>query len=62
LKLGHKLGLEGAYRTHTANEATVETLLSLALILRTAVVTADQRILHGLMPADPPPDLHGKLV
>ena len=61
LKLGHKLGLESADRTHTANEATLETLLSLALLLRTALVTANERILRGEMPEDPPPDLLAKL-
>jgi hypothetical protein len=61
LKLGHKLGLESADRTHTANEETVETLLSLGLLLRTAFVTANERILRGEMPVDPPPDLLAKL-
>lgn len=61
LKLGHKLGLESADRTHTANEDTLETLLSLALLMRTAHVTANERILRGELPADPPPDLLAKL-
>lgn len=60
LKLGHKLGLDGADRTHTANERTVETLLSLALLLRTAFVTAHERIEQGA-PAQPPPDLAATL-
>jgi hypothetical protein len=61
LKLGHKLGLESADRTHTANENTVETLVSLGLLSRTALVTANERILRGEMPVDPPPDLLAKL-
>lgn len=61
LKLGHKLGLESADRTHTANENTVETLLSLALLMRTALVTANERILRGELPELPPQDLLDKL-
>jgi hypothetical protein len=61
LKLGHKLGLESADRTHTANENTMETLLSLGLLMRTAFVVASERIKRGEMPADPPPDLLAEL-
>ena len=61
LKLGQKLGLESADRTHTPNENTIETLLSLGLLMRTAVVTANERIKAGEMPEDPPPDLADRL-
>lgn len=61
LKLGHKLGNNGAARTHTSWEYTVETLLSLGLLMRTAAVTANERILRGEMPEDPPPDLAERL-
>jgi hypothetical protein len=60
LKIAHKLGLESADRTHTPNERTVETLLSLALVLRTALVTAQERIRQGA-PAELPPDLVARL-
>jgi hypothetical protein len=56
LKLGHKLGLEGSARTHTPNERIVETLLSLALVLRTAFVVAHERAEQG-GPSAPPIDL-----
>jgi hypothetical protein len=56
LKLGHKLGLDGSDRTHTPNERTVETLLSLALVLRTAFVIAHERAAQG-GPNTPPPEL-----
>jgi hypothetical protein len=61
LKIGHKLGLEGADRTHTATEATVETLFSLALLLRTALVVAHERIQRGEMPDVPPADLAARI-
>lgn len=61
LRGGHKLGLDGADRTHTANEATLETLLSLALLMRTATVTANERILRGELADTPPPDLAAKI-
>jgi hypothetical protein len=54
LKTFHKLGLSGASRTHTDNEAVVDLLISLALLSRTAVVAANERALRGLIPADPP--------
>jgi hypothetical protein len=57
LKLGQSLGLDGADRTHTDNEPTVETLLSLALLFRTGLVVAAERIKSGVMAADPPPAL-----
>jgi hypothetical protein len=57
LKLGHGVGLDGADRTHTDNEPTIETLLSLALLMRTLMVTAGERIRTGLITADPPPEL-----
>lgn len=47
LKLGHKLGLDGSDRTHTPNELIVETLLSIALVLRTAFVLAHERVQQG---------------
>jgi hypothetical protein len=53
LKLGQKLGLSGATRTHTSNEGTVETLLSLGLLLRTAFVVACERLQQA--PAESPP-------
>ncbi len=61
LKVGHKLALESADRTHTAYETTVEALLSLALVFRTAVIVANERIRSGELLADPPPDLAAKL-
>jgi hypothetical protein len=54
LKGTHKLGLDGADRTRTANESVVELLISLALLSRTAFVVANERAQHGLMDADPP--------
>jgi hypothetical protein len=57
LKLGKKLGLESADRTRTPWEPTVDALLSLSLMLKTAFVLADQRIQHGLHPDSPPPPL-----
>jgi len=48
LKVGHKLGLDGADRTHTDNESTLETLLSLGLLLRTAFAVAYERTEQGL--------------
>jgi hypothetical protein len=62
LKLGHKLGLDGSDRTHTPNEHTVETLLSLALVLRTAFVTAHERAAQQVGPVTPPPELLQALV
>jgi hypothetical protein len=57
LKIGHKLGLDGADRTHTSNERTVETLLSLGLLMRSAFVVAHERIQQDPSQAEPPPDL-----
>jgi hypothetical protein len=51
------LGLGDAVRTHTDNEPTVETLISLALLFRTAFVVACERIDRGLIAPDPPPAL-----
>jgi hypothetical protein len=61
LKIGHKLGLDGASRTHTSNESTVETLLSIGLLLRTAFVVAHERIQQDPSQGDPPPDLAAEL-
>jgi hypothetical protein len=58
---GTQAGLSGADRTHTDNEYTVLTLLSLALLLRTAFVVANERIKHGLMSPDLPPALSESL-
>jgi hypothetical protein len=57
LKLGRKLNLESADRTHTPFEPTVEALLSLALMNKTAFALADQRKQRGLHPELPPPSL-----
>ena len=56
LKAAHKLVGSGVDRTRTANEATLETLLNLALLLRTGFVVAHERIEQGA-PARPPDDL-----
>ena len=57
LQLGNKLGLDGAARTRTAKEPTVEALLSIALMQRSAFMLADLRIQRGLFRDDVPPDL-----
>jgi hypothetical protein len=57
LKLGRKLGLESADRTRTPWEPTVEALVSLSLMMKTAFVLADQRRQHGEQPEAPPPAL-----
>lgn len=57
IKVGNSLALDGPNRTRTNNERTIETLLSLALLMRSATMLADQRIQRDLFPADPPPDL-----
>ncbi|HXH87210.1 MAG TPA: hypothetical protein VNI55_01205 [Gaiellaceae bacterium] len=57
LKLGNKLALSGAARTRTAKEPTVEALISLALIQRSAFMLADLRIRRGMFRDDLPADL-----
>jgi hypothetical protein len=57
IKLGRKLNLESADRTHTPFERTIDALLSLALMTKTAFALADQRNQHGLYPQLPPPPL-----
>jgi hypothetical protein len=57
IQVGGKLGLRGAARQRTAKEPTVEAALSIRLLLRSAFMLADLRIQHGLLPAEPPPDL-----
>ena len=61
LQVGHKLGLGGAARTRTAKEPTVEALLSIAMVMRSAFLLAAQRVAHGEFPAEPPPDLAAAL-
>jgi hypothetical protein len=61
LKLGKKLALEGADRTRTPYEPTVEALLSLSLMMKTALVLADQRKERGLHSETPPPPLDDAL-
>jgi hypothetical protein len=57
LQVGHSLGLDGADRMRTQKETTVEALFSLALLLRSAAVLADQRLQRGLFRIQPPPAL-----
>lgn len=57
LKLGKKLALESADRTRTPHEPTVQALLSLSLMMKTALVLADQRKQRDLHPETPPPPL-----
>ena len=57
VQVGNSLGLDGADRTRTQNESTVETLFSLALLMRSATMLAALRIDRDLFPAGPPPDL-----
>jgi hypothetical protein len=57
LKIGHKLGLGGADRTHTNNELIVEILLSLGLLMRSAFVVSHERIQQDPSQGEPPPDL-----
>ncbi len=57
VQVGSSLGLDSADRTRTQREPTIDTLFSLALLMRSATMLAAQRIQRGLFPADPPPDL-----
>ena len=61
LKVGHKLSLDGAERTRTAKEPTVDLLLSLAMLTRSARVLADQRMEREPFLKVPPPDLAAAL-
>lgn len=61
LKLGRKLGLDGADRTRTPSEQTVKTLLSLSLMMKTAFTLAEQRRHRGDHPEMPPPPLDAAL-
>lgn len=61
LKLGKKLGLESADRTRTPFEPTVDALMSISLMMKTALVLADQRRQRGLHPDVPPPPLNEAL-
>jgi hypothetical protein len=61
IQIGNKLGLADAARMRTAKEPTVETLLSIALTQRSALMLADQRVRAGRFPAGPPRDLAARL-
>jgi hypothetical protein len=54
LKVGRKLGLESADRTRTPFEPTIRALISIALMMTTAFVLADQRMQRGLTLQVPP--------
>jgi hypothetical protein len=53
VQVGNKLGLDGAARTHTAKEPTVDALFSVALMMRSARLLAYEREQRGLGPSVP---------
>jgi hypothetical protein len=57
----NKLLLKGAARTRTPKEPTVAALVSVAAILRSATMLADQRIRLGDFPESPPADVAARL-
>jgi hypothetical protein len=57
LQAGSKLGGDGVARTRTAKEPTVEALVGLSLMMRSAFMLASLRVRDGDFPARPPDDL-----
>jgi hypothetical protein len=61
LQRRHKQGLEGSGKNGSPHEHALNLRLSIALLMRTALAVADQRIVHGLIPNEPPPELRSRL-
>jgi hypothetical protein len=62
LQVGHQLGLPDAGRMRTPTEPTVEALASIAMISRTALLLAAERIRVDEFPPEPPRDLKDRLL